>query len=173
MLSNDACPNTSGGLQGFTPGFTETLMYHLRYTRIFIPDFDPEEYCMVKERHLCPWIKRNNLQNTFIMGQNDCLLFGIEFVFQGLSHRVTIPDIWKFEKGIFNASVAPRKFCYNFIPWEQQNNFLGPRPCFVKNLNFFSWGHLHALENTGQQTVQVLESSYCFLYCFLVILSCL
>jgi hypothetical protein len=79
------------------------------------------------------------------MGQHDCLLFGIEFVFQGLSHRVTIPDIWKFEKGISNASVAPRKFCYNFIPWEQQNNFLGPRPCFVKNLNFFSWGHLHAL----------------------------
>ena len=58
------------------------------------------------------------------MGQHDCLLFGIEFVFQGLSHRVTIPDIWKFEKGISNASVAPRKFCYNFILWEQQNNFL-------------------------------------------------
>ena len=62
-------------------------------------------------------------------------------MFQGLSHRVTIPDIWKFEKGIFNASVAPRKFCYNFIAWEQQNNFLGPRPCFVKNLNYTSWGH--------------------------------
>ncbi len=148
MLSNDAWPNTSGGLQGFTPGFTETLMYHLRYTLIFIPDFVTEEYCMVKERHLCPWMKRNKLENTYIMGQNDCLLFGIEFVFQGLSHRGTIPDIWKFEKGIFNASVAPRKFCYNFIVWEQQNNFLGPRPfkwCFVKNLKFFSWGHLHAL----------------------------
>ena len=47
-------PNTSGGLQGFTPGFTETLMYHLRYTLIFIPDFVPEEYFKVKERHLCP-----------------------------------------------------------------------------------------------------------------------
>ena len=97
MLSNDSCPNTSGGLQGFTPGFTETLMYHWRYTLIFIPDFVPQECCKVKERHLCPWIKRNNLQNTFAMGQNDCLLFGIKFVFQGFSHRVTIPDILKLQ----------------------------------------------------------------------------
>jgi hypothetical protein len=74
------------------------------------------------------------------MGQNDCLLFGIEFVFQGLSHRVTIPDIWKFEKGIFNASVAPRKFCYNFIPWEQQNNFLGPGLGLGQKFKFFFLG---------------------------------
>ena len=31
------------------------------------------------------------------MGQNDCLLFGIKFVFQGFSHRVTIPDILKLQ----------------------------------------------------------------------------
>ena len=31
------------------------------------------------------------------MGQNNCLLFGIEFVFQGFSHRVTIPDILKLQ----------------------------------------------------------------------------
>ena len=31
------------------------------------------------------------------MGRNDCHLFGIEFVFQGLSYRVTIPDILKLQ----------------------------------------------------------------------------
>ena len=31
------------------------------------------------------------------MGQNDCHLFGIKFVFQGFSHRVTIPDILKLQ----------------------------------------------------------------------------
>ena len=81
-------PNTSGGSQGLTPGFTETLMYHLRYTLIFIPDLVTEVCCKVKECHLCPWLKRNNPHNTFFMGRNDCHLFGIEFVFQGLSYRV-------------------------------------------------------------------------------------
>ena len=40
--------------RGFTRVYTEALMYHLRYTLIFILDFVPEEYCKVKERHLCP-----------------------------------------------------------------------------------------------------------------------
>ena len=97
MLSNDSCPNTSGGLQGFTPGFTEALMYHLRYTLIFIPDFVPEVCCKAKECHLCPSMKRNNLHKTCFMGQNYCHLFGIEFVFQGLSYRGTIPDILKLQ----------------------------------------------------------------------------
>ena len=90
-------PNTSAWSQGFTPGFTETLMYHLRYTLIFIPDFVPEVCCKAKECHLCPSMKRNNLHKTCFMGQNYCHLFGIEFVFQGLSYRGTIPDILKLQ----------------------------------------------------------------------------
>ncbi len=98
IMWNDAyLQYLSGGWQGFTPGFTETLMYHLRYTLIFIPDFVPQVYCKVKECNLCPWIKRNNLENTFFMWRNDCHLFGIEFVFQGLSYWVTIPDILKLQ----------------------------------------------------------------------------
>ncbi len=82
IMWNDAyLQYLSGGWQGFTPGFTETLMYHLRYTLIFIPDFVPQVCCNVKECNLCPWIKRNNLHYTFFMWRNGCHLFGIEFVF--------------------------------------------------------------------------------------------
>ena len=148
MLSNDSCPNTSGGLQGFTPGFTETLMYRWRYTLIFIPDFVPQECCKVKERHLCPWIKRNNLQNTFAMGQNDCLLFGIKFVFQGFSHRVTIPDILKLQVPHFFRPRTPmaawpqKRPSHNVKLLHMMQKFWGAmgartNPTKIKLLHFF------------------------------------
>ena len=92
----------------------------------------------VKECHLSPWIKRNNFHNTFFMGRNDCHLFGIKFVFQGLSYRVTIPDILKLQVLHFFRPRAhpwpPKKEAFpqcKIVTYDA--NFLGGHGCAHKN----------------------------------------